>query len=210
MPSIVVIAVSHKPLSVQSLDLLTIIGRFKMPRSTSSRLNSVREVEEELRIRSGGNVRSATPARSWEFKGVRVSVGASLRRLGHRFSGSHRASGGSQRVIVKASFTVHKMGRGRGVLQAHVRYLGRDSASLDGQPGRFYDAARETVDARATVHEWEQDRHHFRLIVSPEQADQLDRQRHATEGIHPRMGRPRRARPRHEAAMDRRQSSQYR
>lgn len=79
-------------------------------------------------------------------------------------------------MIVKASFTVHKTGRGRGALGAHVRYLGRDSASLDGQPGRFYDAEREAIDARAAVREWEQDRHHFRLIVSPERADMLDRQ----------------------------------
>ncbi len=145
-----------------------------MRRSTTSRLDTIREVEDELRIRTGGNAKAAL--RSWEFRGLRGSVTSSLRRLGKRSTSGRRADGGrSQRVIVKASFTVHKAGRGRGALAAHVRYLGRDSASLDGQPGRFYDATQEAVDARAAVRDWEPDRHHFRLIVSPERADLLDR-----------------------------------
>jgi type IV secretory pathway VirD2 relaxase len=149
-----------------------------MPNRISSRMDSVRDVEDELRVRSGGHSKGAANGHSWEFKSVRRGVGGSLRRIGRRSSGGRQTPGGSsgQRAIVKASFTVHKTGRGRGALQAHVRYLGRDAASLDGQPGRFYDAEREAIDARAAVREWEQDRHHFRLIVSPERADLLDRE----------------------------------
>lgn len=152
-------------------------------RTTTSRMDSVRDVEDELRVRAGGSAKTAA-GRSWEFMHVRSGVGGTLRRIGRR-SGSGRSTMGgsrSQRVIVKASLTVHKAGRGRGALQAHVRYLGRDSASLDGKPGRFYDAERETIDVRAAVREWEQDRHHFRLIVSPERADLLDRQREELGG----------------------------
>jgi hypothetical protein len=54
-----------------------------------------------------------------------------------------------------------------------VSYVGRESASLDGKHGVFYDAAQEGLDARQIVTAWEQDRHHFRLIVSAENADDL-------------------------------------
>ena len=61
------------------------------------------------------------------------------------------------------------------MVAAHARYLARDSASLDGREGRFYDAAQEGVDAKAQVRGWAADRDHFRFIVSPENAADIDR-----------------------------------
>ncbi len=37
----------------------------------------------------------------------------------------------------------------------------------------FYDAAREGVDAKQEAVQWAQDRHHFRLIVSPERGGDI-------------------------------------
>lgn len=79
-------------------------------------------------------------------------------------------------MVVKASYSVHRSGKSRSVLQDHVRYLGRDSALLDAEPRRFYDAREQDVDAKQLVREWEQDRHHFRFIISPEYGHQIDRQ----------------------------------
>jgi type IV secretory pathway VirD2 relaxase len=76
--------------------------------------------------------------------------------------------GSRQRVVVKALVSRHKPGKAGGSLARHASYLGRESASADGQPGVFYDAARDGVNARQAVVPWAEDRHHFRLIVSPE------------------------------------------
>src|SRR5271170_7792719 len=109
------------------------------------------------------------------------SVNSELARRLRGFKGRTRKylSGGSsgrgmrQRVVVKAHVSRHKLGKARGSLARHVSYLGRESASADGKHGVFYDAAREGVDARQEAVQWAQDRHHFRLIVSPERGGDI-------------------------------------
>jgi type IV secretory pathway VirD2 relaxase len=89
-------------------------------------------------------------------------------RKAKRFGGPADAFGARQRVVVKALVSRHKPGKARGSLARHVTYLGRESASADGKRGVFYDAARDGVDAKQEAIQWAPDRHHFRLIVSPE------------------------------------------
>lgn len=157
----------------------------------------LRDVEDELRIRFGGrrgHERSAL--KLGEFAGTR-----SLRQVLRRFGALGRGGGargankrgtgasgsddaGHQRVVIKASYTVHRRAaKARGVLRAHVSYLARDSASADGEPGRFYDG--HSTDAsipgaeagqRLRQSHWENDRHHFRLIISPERGDLIQEQ----------------------------------
>lgn len=147
-----------------------------------SRLNTLREIEDELNIRLHGHSPqpkgsdSGTGRAYWEFRSGHGGMDHRMRQIGRR--GSHGSGGGvnprQQRVVVKASYTVHKAGGG--VLRAHVRYLGRDSASLDGEPGRFYDVNESDVDAGQCLRNWERDRHHFRFIVSPQYGDQIEHQ----------------------------------
>jgi len=87
-------------------------------------------------------------------------------RVGSRpsWSGGRRL----QRVIVKTHVARHKPGKARGSLMRHANYLGRDSASADGKPGVFYDASRSDVNGKEEVAVWAPDRHHFRIILSPE------------------------------------------
>lgn len=157
----------------------------------NSRLQTLREIEDELNIRLDGSrpkQMAGSSRSSWEVRGKPGGVHGQLYRLGRRGPGGHGSSGdpgspGQQRVVVKASYTVHQSkGRaagnsGRSVLRAHTTYLSRDSASLDGEPGRFYDRENEQIsakDAFQIVQAWENDRHHFRFIVSPEYADQIE------------------------------------
>ena len=145
------------------------------------RLRSIQEVEQELNIRPGGGSAKAAAAAAWEFRGTRSvsqwarrALGGSRTRRGFSKGFSSTAGPRQQRVIVKASYTRHLVEKVVGVLRAHVAYLGRDAASLDGQKGRFYDAAGEDVDTKQKVQEWQNDARHFRFIVSPEQGHEIN------------------------------------
>lgn len=79
-----------------------------------------------------------------------------------------------QRVVVKFHVSRHfGKQKASGSLRRHVNYLERKEASLDGQSGIFYSAEETGLDAREHVKAWTQDRHHFRLVISPENAHKL-------------------------------------
>ena len=105
------------------------------------------------------------------FKG-RSSAASKARKAG-RGTGQGTGFDRLQRVVVKVHVSRHRPGKVHGSVLRHVSYVGRESASLDGKQGVFYDAAQEGLDARQIVTAWEQDRHHFRLIVSAENAGDL-------------------------------------
>ena len=80
-----------------------------------------------------------------------------------------------QRVIVKALVSRH-LGKGTtrlAALAAHVVYLGRQGAGVEGERAAFFDRETVSIDARAAVQDWGGDRHHFRLIVSPENGERI-------------------------------------
>lgn len=79
-----------------------------------------------------------------------------------------------QRVIVKALVSRHPLGRSAGAgLARHVAYLARDGAGAGGERGAFFDADRQDVDPSPIPREWASDRHHFRLIISPEHGERI-------------------------------------
>lgn len=105
------------------------------------------------------------------------SVNGELAKRLRGFKGRAKVRGGSsagatgagrQRVVVKALVSRHRAGKARGSIGRHASYLGRESASADGKPGVFYDLSQDQAHARQEVMKWADDRHHFRLIVSPE------------------------------------------
>jgi type IV secretory pathway VirD2 relaxase len=74
-------------------------------------------------------------------------------------------------VAIKARVVRH---RAKGApLNAHLAYLRRDGVTKDGAAGRMFDAEHDDADHRAFAERCEGDRHHFRFIVSPEDAEQL-------------------------------------
>lgn len=108
-------------------------------------------------------------------------------KAGDRAAGRGTGRGFRQRVIVKALVVRHgprrraagRSGKGGGAsksgasLARHVRYLGRDGTSEQGDRGQFYDRAQDGLDAAQLTKAWHDDRHHFRLIVSPENGGEL-------------------------------------
>jgi len=77
----------------------------------------------------------------------------------------------SRRVVVKARVVRHKGRAFRSApLTAHVAYLKREGVTRDGERGIMFDATSDRADDRAFAERCEDDRHHFRFIVSPEDA----------------------------------------
>jgi len=104
---------------------------------------------------------SGTAGRSTFGRGRRAALS-----LGSRSSG--------RRVAVIARIVRHRGGRFRSApLSKHVAYLKRDGVTGDGADARMFDAASDDADSKAFVERCEEDRHHFRFTVSPEDAGQL-------------------------------------
>jgi hypothetical protein len=58
-------------------------------------------------------------------------------------------------------------------LSNHVIYLKRDGVTHDGADARMFDARSDAADEQAFAERCRDDRHHFRFIVSPEDAAEL-------------------------------------
>lgn len=82
----------------------------------------------------------------------------------------------ARRVIVKARVVRHKGHAFRSApLATHVAYLRRDGVTRDDQKARMFDARSDSADtAAAFVDRCNDDRHHFRFIVSPEDATEME------------------------------------
>ncbi|WP_375778922.1 relaxase/mobilization nuclease domain-containing protein [Bradyrhizobium sp. ma5] len=140
---------------------------------------------DDFRIRPG-RIRSTRAPRTRPFlaqalkaaqKAGGISRGASSR--GGKFGRGRAASLAANRllnsrargVMVKAR-VVRRM-RSPGALRAHIGYLQRDGVTRDGARGKLFDAAGDDADGRTFADRCEGDRHHFRFIVSPDDAGKL-------------------------------------
>jgi type IV secretory pathway VirD2 relaxase len=127
--------------------------------------------------RAGGHVsrsgRIVAPGRS-NFGRGRVTSVRATHRLGHR----------SRQVIVKARVVRHG---GRASIAAHLNYLQRDGVTREGERGVLFSAEVDGLDRNAFAARCEDDRHHFRFIVSPEDADQMRNLKGFTRELMTRM-----------------------
>ncbi|WFU39185.1 DUF3363 domain-containing protein [Bradyrhizobium sp. CB82] len=88
---------------------------------------------------------------------------------GRRAAVSIRLRSNARRVVTKARVVRHKGSRFRSApLSKHLAYLKRDGVTRDGEDSRMFDAASDAADERAFAARCEDDRHHFRFIISPE------------------------------------------
>jgi type IV secretory pathway VirD2 relaxase len=80
----------------------------------------------------------------------------------------------SRRVVIKARVVRHRGNKFRSApLAKHVAYLKRDGVTRDSADAPMFDAGSEAADERAFTERSEEDRHHFRFIVSPEDAAEM-------------------------------------
>lgn len=112
--------------------------------------------------KAGGLARAAgSRTRNSTFGRGRAASLAATRLLNDRTRG----------VVVKARVIRH--GGKRAPLSAHLTYLRREGVTKDGAKGQIFDAQRDEADHRAFAERCEGDRHHFRFIVSPDDAADL-------------------------------------
>jgi type IV secretory pathway VirD2 relaxase len=107
-------------------------------------------------------------SRKSSFSGSRIGRGSAFGTL----AAAGLYPGGQRRVIVKARITKFKAGQ-LGAARAHLRYIQRDGVTPEGEPGQLYGPDTDQANATAFLDDCGDDRHQFRLIVSPEDGAQL-------------------------------------
>ena len=78
-----------------------------------------------------------------------------------------------RRVVVKVHIARARTGIGVAAYGRHVSYIQRDGVDRDGRGGELYGREGERVDGRAFAERSQDDRHQFRIIVSPEDAGEI-------------------------------------
>ena len=112
------------------------------------------------------------------------ALGGQLSKLlsGRRPGGRFRAGGANaafaqdkrQRVVVTVFYQRHG-GNGAAKLIAHGKYLERDGAGPEGEPGQFYDHEQDRVEAGPRLAEWaDADKRHMRLMLAPESGARIE------------------------------------
>jgi len=159
----------------------------------------VRQVESAVR-KAGGNpsrIGGVAGKKSGRFnargRGAKAAASLSADAGGWRrdSSGRYRA----RRVIVKARVVKlnpqRRAGRSapkvRGAISraadAHLRYLERDGVTREGEKGCAYSAIENEADGRAFIERGREDRHQFRFIIAPEDAEEMTDLRRFTRDL---------------------------
>jgi type IV secretory pathway VirD2 relaxase len=158
--------------------------------------------DDDLRVRPGciqrGN-RGAKRPQTFVGEVMRAAkkaghVGSTFRssqgRSRSRFGRGRRAAlsiwlrSNARRVVMKARVVRHHGTRFRSApLPKHIAYLKREGVTHDGQDARMFDATSDATDERGFAERCEDDRHHFRFIISPEDAGELENLRTFTREL---------------------------
>jgi type IV secretory pathway VirD2 relaxase len=107
--------------------------------------------------------------------GLKRGSGSGKAARGRRTVAAMRRTPGQRRVTVMARIARHKGAHYRAApLAKHITYLERDGVSRDGRDASMFDARTDRADRDAFAGRCEDDRHHFRFIVSPEDAGDME------------------------------------
>lgn len=165
--------------------------------------------DDDFEIRPGGSRDQGMPAsrKATSFVGKvleasRRSGATPLARRSGKPAGTGRHGRGraaalharrspyQRRVVIKARVVRHKGTRFRAApLALHVSYLERDGVTRDQKRGQLFDASGDNADGEAFAQRCGDDRHHFRFIVSPEDATELADMRTFTRELMDDMAR---------------------
>ena len=146
--------------------------------------------DDDFRVRPG-RIRSSREHRAKPFVAQAL---AAARKAGGRVSrtgkitsgrGPHFARGrvasiranrfitGRTRFCTVKALVVRNRGQ-RGPLARHLNYLRRDDVTHDGEKARMFDAETDDANVKDFTERCQDDRHHFRFIVSPEDAADME------------------------------------
>ncbi len=142
--------------------------------------------EDDFRIRPG-RIRSTRAQRARPFIAQALAAaqraGGSVSRNGTIGPGHRSRFGRGQRASVQANRLITSRSRGavvkarvvrhgaRGApLATHLGYLRREGVTRDGEKARLFGPGTDEADPKAFAERCADDRHHFRFIVSPDDA----------------------------------------
>lgn len=150
---------------------------------------SIMTDDNEFRIRPG-RIRSTSAQRARPFIAQALAAtqraGGTVSRQGKIGSGGRSRFGRGQRASIQANRLITARSRGAVIkarvvrhggrsapLSTHLNYLRRDGVTRDGEKARLFGPGGDDVDARDFAERSEDDRHHFRFIVSPDDATEM-------------------------------------
>lgn len=151
------------------------------------------ERDDEFRIQPGrprdGGVRGG---RAKSFVGQVMRAAKKAGHTGKGFGPRRRTATGSRfgrgqtaglgrtrrpdmrRVVVKMRVVQHRGLKFRAApIARHIGYLEREGVTRDGEPARMFDAGGDAADVERFAERCKDDRHHFRFIISPEEAGEM-------------------------------------
>ena len=150
---------------------------------------------DDFRVRPG-RIRSTRGPRTKPFLAQALQAAQKAGCLSRGSGSSSIRFGRGRAASLAASRMLQARGRGAmvkarvvrqmrspGALRAHIGYLKRDGVTRDGSPGKLFDAAGDDADGRDFAERCEGDRHHFRFIVSPDDAGELSSLRSFTREL---------------------------
>jgi len=142
--------------------------------------------EREFRVRPG-RIRSSSSQRAKPFIAQALAAakkaGGGVSRSGRIVPGNRSRFGHGQRASIVANRFITSRSRGAVVkarvvrhtarsapLGTHLNYLRREGVTRDGEKARLFGPETENADPSAFAERCRDDRHHFRFIVSPDDA----------------------------------------
>ena len=145
--------------------------------------------EREFRIRPG-RIRSTRAQQARPFIAQALAAakkaGGGVSRSGRIVPGNRSRFGHGQRASIQANRLITSRTRGAVVkarvvrhlawsapLGAHLNYLRREGVTREGEKARLFGLGTENADAKGFAERCEGDRHHFRFIVSPDDAPEM-------------------------------------
>ena len=145
--------------------------------------------DSEFRVRPG-RIRSSGKQAARPFIAQALAAakkaGAGISRSGRIVPGNRSRFGKGQRASIQANRLINARSRGAVVkarvvrqngrsapLATHLNYLRREGVTRDGEKARLFGPGGDEVDGRTFSERCEGDRHHFRFIVSPDDAAEM-------------------------------------
>lgn len=145
--------------------------------------------DTEFRIRPG-RVRSSGAQRARPFIAQALAAakkaGAGVSRSGRIVASNRSRFGRGQRASIQANRFITARSRGAVIkarvlrqsarsasLATHLSYLRREGVTRDGEKARLFGPGGNDADPKAFAERCEGDRHHFRFIVSPDDAAEM-------------------------------------